>query len=1140
MKQSAPQSVLPQSANEFAKHHATALKRNDWGTIAVLASDWCTVKAASAKGEAQPLNAAMLVSQVQRIASLQSSDVWRAVAEIVRTRTQGWAWDKYIKTLLRTCVEDQVKLENWKQVSALLRNMITIGVKARGSALERVRNVSSGKAEDVVIAESKVAFHFLKVVSLLRRETRLKPSDCPRAAARFAMTLPEHMSLDELLEALCKFLATNINRNWQDAAGDLDYFVMKRFLPVKYVDHCEILRNNVTARNKKPAPRLALWAWEFIQEQQDFLQGLLDHALTREDRCRYDYFALQTFRKQYSLKVRDPVYDARLKRKNEGVPFELPEHVFMREAMETTKKEIEARHGGADALQDATRRVQTTFEALAAHKYTHASPTMFNSCTPRNQTASCFLFKISQDSISGIYDILKRCAEVSQCGGGLGICVQPVRNTGSEISSGGVSNGLIPMLRNFNDTVTYVSQGSSRRGSGAIMVAIYNKDLKSFLDMRKPVGAEENRCRDLFSGIFMNSLFVQRCKENGVWTLFCVTDTPDLDHLSGPEFDERYTAYEADYQRYGGVQVRAQEIASWIQASQDETGTPYILGTQWCAKSQHAGLFGPETGVHQTSNLCVEIMQFAGMNTDDHRVYIEDEAERAAAMAPGSGVSPQESHTAVCNLATVKLDKYLKPTFAHLDHGPNDSVPPPDSAADNVFSDTALYFDFASFGQVVRLVTRNTDATINSMFYPTDCTRRMNLSCRPIGVGVQALADVFVKLGWPFCAPEAVELGADISAALYYYALLESNELAKAHGTYPRYALSPSATEGHHFQFDLLGRCSDAMAHADRGKGVNGRITRAMWQALRQSIDEHGLRNSLLVAHPPTASTSQILGSIEAFEPLYALVGARKTSAGIFAIILRYLHDVLEKFGLLCKEAIDLITFDGNLDRIPLPQKVKDVLKTAFDMKMKDYLQHSIFRQWYTDQSMSENVFFREPSLKMTIALWAFSDKNQRKTWSYYVRRRPKVETRKFAGISVNEADVIARALAQRARQFELQMADSMFTVDVQDGEEDVSGGEEEEGEDETETGGNESDDAGSTEGGCSVPSNGEEGDDENDAAVIDDIGRGAKEEGEEAEEWKTGAEGEEGSVQFASIDTAKFNFNFELPEEDKCVSCGS
>ena len=419
MKQSAPQSVLPQSANEFAKHHATALKRNDWGTIAVLASDWCTVKAASAKGEAQPLNAAMLVSQVQRIASLQSSDVWRAVAEIVRTRTQGWAWDKYIKTLLRTCVEDQVKLENWKQVSALLRNMITIGVKARGSALERVRNVSSGKAEDVVIAESKVAFHFLKVVSLLRRETRLKPSDCPRAAARFAMTLPEHMSLDELLEALCKFLATNINRNWQDAAGDLDYFVMKRFLPVKYVDHCEILRNNVTARNKKPAPRLALWAWEFIQEQQDFLQGLLDHALTREDRCRYDYFALQTFRKQYSLKVRDPVYDARLKRKNEGVPFELPEHVFMREAMETTKKEIEARHGGADALQDATRRVQTTFEALAAHKYTHASPTMFNSCTPRNQTASCFLFKISQDSISGIYDILKRCAEVSQCGGTL-------------------------------------------------------------------------------------------------------------------------------------------------------------------------------------------------------------------------------------------------------------------------------------------------------------------------------------------------------------------------------------------------------------------------------------------------------------------------------------------------------------------------------------------------------------------------------------------------------------------------------------------------------------------------------------------------------------------------------------------------
>lgn len=1111
MSTTGTQTVLPQSANEFARFHAEALEANDWGTIAVLASDWCTVKA---EGAAQPLNAALLVGQVQRIASLKSGDVWRAVAEVVRTRAQGWEWSKYVKTLLRTCVEDQVKLENWTQVSALLRNMITIGAKPRGSALKRVRDVSSGKVEDFKIEETKVAFQFLKVVSLLRRETRLKPGDCPRAAARFALTLPAHMSLDALLEALCKFLAVNINRNWQDAAGDLDYFVMKRFLPAKYVNLCFILRNNVTARHKKPAPRIDLWAWEFIQEQEAFLQRVLDQALTREDRRRYDYFAMQTFRKQYSLKVRDPSYDEKFKRENEGVPFELPEHVFMREAMETARREIESRHESDEALQTALSRVQTTFDALSEHLCTHASSTMFNSCTPRNQTASCFLFRILDDSITGIYTTLKRGAEVSQCGGGLGICVQNVRCTGSEISSGGVSNGIIPMLRNFNDMVTYVSQGSNRRGSGAIMVAIWNKDLKAFLDMRKPVGAEEKRCRDLFSGVFMNSLFVRRCKENGVWTLFCDTDTPDLQYLTGPEFDKRYAEYEADYRKYGGKQVHAQEVAAWIQASQDETGTPYILGSQWCNKSQHAGLFGEATGVHCTSNLCVEIMQFAGVNTDDHRLYIEDEAERRAAMAPGSGVSPQASHTAVCNLATVKLDRFLKPTFVHLDHGPDDAVPPADSAADNVFSDTALYFDFDHFGEIVRLVVRNTDATIDSMFYPTDCTRRMNKSCRPIGIGVQALGDVFIKLGLPFCSEEAIALGADISAAMYYHALCESNALAKERGPYPRYELSPSFKEGKHFQFDLSGVTGEAMEHADRGKGVNGRVTRAMWEALRTQITKRGVRNSLLVAHPPTASTSQILGSIEAFEPAYALVGARKTSAGIFAIILRYLHDVLEKFGLLCKEAIDLITFDGNLDRIPLPQKVKNVLKTAFDMKMKDYLWHAVYRQWYTDQSMSQNVFFRDPTLKKTIALWAFADKHKLKTWSYYVRRRPKVETRKFAGISASDADAIARALAERSRQFELHKTSSVFTVEVGMGDATRSDSTEPERTHEKEEEEEEDADGSSEHDEAAVQSNDEED------VVQDDL--------------------DSAQMEFASIDTAQFNFDFELPEEDKCVSCSS
>ena len=651
---------------------------------------------------------------------------------------------------------------------------------------------------------------------------------------------------------------------------------------------------------------------------------------------------------------------------------------------------------------------------------------MFNSATPRPQTASCFLFKMMEDSIPGIFETLKRCGMVSQCGGGLGINMQPIRNSGSEISSGGISNGLILMLKMFNDMVKYVSQGSNRRGAGAILIQVFNKDLLSVMEMRLPVGNEDDRCRDLFSAVIINEVFVERVKKNQHWTLFCCTLVPKLRGLTGEAFRKQYEEYEANYKAYGGVQIPAQRVVGWVHRSQDETGTPYILNRTAMNCSQHRELFGPGTGV-ESSNLCVEIMQFCGWNTDNK----EDE-------------EPQY-HTAVCNLATVKLDRFLKPTYAHLGTDEN-CAPLPDSADDNAFSDVPLYFDFEHFGQIVRLATRNTDLTIDSMFYPTDCTERCNKACRPIGVGIQALADVFIKLGLPFCSEDAVQLGAEIAACMYYNALVESCDLAKSLGPYPRYENSPAFKEDKPFQFDLFGKTEEAMALMDKGKGINGRITRENWINLRANIREHGLRNSLLIAHPPTASTSQILDSIEAFEPLYCLIGSRKTSAGTFTTMSKYFHYVLDKYGLLRKEAIDLFIKDGNLDRIPLPAKVKEVLKSAFDMKMKEYLMHAVFRGWFTDQSQSLNVFFRDPTVRKTVALWDFGIKNNLKTISYYIRRRPAVETAQFAGISDQRANEIATMLEKRAEQQTKTMADkSSIHIDQEEGSEETGSSNEEE-----------------------------------------------------------------------------------------------
>ena len=583
---------------------------------------------------------------------------------------------------------------------------------------------------------------------------------------------------------------------------------------------------------------------------------------------------------------------------------ETPQFMFMRVAIGIH---------GTDSI-----RARETYDLMSQKFFTHATPTLFNAGTPRPQMSSCFLVAMKDDSIEGIYDTLKECAQISKWSGGIGIHCSNIRANGSQIKgTNGVADGIVPMLRVFNNTARYVNQGGGKRkGSFAIYLEPWHADIMEFLELRLNQGDDEMRCRDLFTAMWIPDLFMEKVEKDEEWHLMCPSESPELPDVYGEEFNELYRMYVAQG-RFKKC-VKARTVWDAILKSQVETGTPYM-----CYKdSVNAKSNQKNIGVIKSSNLCTEIMEVS---------------------------TPDE--TAVCNLASICL-----PTFVEGNQ-----------------------FNFTKLCEVTGVITRNLNRVIDRNYYPTEPARKSNLRHRPIAIGIQGLADVFMMLGLAFDEPKARDLNKGIFEAIYHAALTQSCELAKEEGPYETFKGSP-ASEG------LLQ--PDLWNHK----------TPEFWNEIRESIKIHGLRNSLLVAPMPTASTAQIMGNNEAFEPYTTNIYLRRTLAGEFVMINKHLIRDLQKLG-KWNPAIktDIVRNGGSIQQIQdIPLELKNIYRTVWEIPQKSIIDMSADRGVYVDQSQSLNIFMENPSLAKLSSMHLYTWKKGLKTGQYYLRTRAKAKAQQF------------------------------------------------------------------------------------------------------------------------------------------------
>lgn len=592
---------------------------------------------------------------------------------------------------------------------------------------------------------------------------------------------------------------------------------------------------------------------------------------------------------------------------------ETPQYMFMRVAIGIHKDDFE--------------RVKETYDLMSQLYFTHATPTLFNAGANRPQMSSCFLVSMKEDSLEGIYDTMKDCALISKWSGGIGLHVHNVRAKGSKIhGTNGTSDGIIPMLRVFNNTARYVNQGGRRKGSIAIYLEPWHADIIEFLELRLNQGDEEARCRDLFTALWIPDLFMQKVESDEDWHLMCPNESPGLSDVYGEEFNELYRLYVAQG-RYKQI-VKARDVWNAMIKSQVETGTPYMLYKDACnSKSNQKNL-----GTIKSSNLCTEIVEY----TD-------------------------KDETAVCNLASLCLPAFVTET----------------SWANEVESGVSIDFDCEKLAKVVRVVTRNLNRVIDNNFYPTESCRRSNMRHRPIAIGVQGLADVFMMLGMPFDSPQARDLNRDIFATIYYAALEESCQLAKEEGPYETFKDSP-ASHGN-LQFDLWGK---------KDPGFN---------RLKDDIAKWGLRNSLLVAPMPTASTAQVMGNNEAFEPYTTNLYLRRTLAGEFVMINKHLVKDLQKIGKWNKDTKDKIIFEkGSVQNLDIPDNLKQIYRTAWEIPARSIIDMAADRGPYIDQSQSMNLFVENPTTAKLSSMHMYSWKKGLKTGMYYLRTRAKASAIQF------------------------------------------------------------------------------------------------------------------------------------------------
>ena len=619
----------------------------------------------------------------------------------------------------------------------------------------------------------------------------------------------------------------------------------------------------------------------------------LDGVIQPKRDYDFGYFGIKTLQKGYL---------------NVG---ETPQYMFMRVAVGI--------HG------DDLPRVKETYNHMSLKRFTHATPTLFNAGTNHPQLSSCFLVAMKDDSIEGIYETLKECAHISKWSGGIGIHCSNIRANGTAIKgTNGVADGIVPMLRVFNNTARYVNQGGGKRkGSFAIYLEPWHADVMEFLELRLNQGDEEMRCRDLFTAMWVPDLFMEKVEKDEDWHLMCPHECPGLPDVYGEEFNELYRTYVVQG-RYKKV-VKARQVWDAILKSQVETGTPYMCYKDAVnTKSNQKNI-----GTIKSSNLCTEIMEVSG---------------------------PEE--TAVCNLASICLPSFVK-TAAY---GNSDGS-----------SGTNFYFDFGELHDVTRVITRNLNRVIDKNFYPTEAARRSNLRHRPIGIGVQGMADVFQMLGLAFDEPKARKLNTGIFEAIYHAALTESCVLAKEEGPYETFKGSP-ASEGI-LQHDMWGK-----------------ETNEFWNEIREQIKTHGLRNSLLVAPMPTASTAQIMGNNEAFEPYTTNIYLRRTLAGEFVMINKHLIKDLQKLNLWNPQIKNEIIRNGGsvsqVDGIPL--NLKHIYRTIWEIPQKSIIDMAADRGAYIDQSQSLNIFMENPTMAKLSSMHMYGWKKGLKTGMYYLRTRAK------------------------------------------------------------------------------------------------------------------------------------------------------
>jgi ribonucleoside-diphosphate reductase alpha chain len=659
----------------------------------------------------------------------------------------------------------------------------------------------------------------------------------------------------------------------------------------------------VNPRTGKEAPLLSDEVYKVIMDNKE----KLDSTIIYNRDFSYDYFGFKTLERSYLLKLN-------------GQIAERPQHMLMRVSIGIHLNDLDA------AIE--------TYELMSKKFFTHATPTLFNSGTPKPQMSSCFLLAMQDDSIDGIYDTLKQTAKISQSAGGIGLSIHNVRATGSYIAgTNGTSNGIVPMLKVFNDTARYVDQGGGKRkGSFAMYIEPWHADIFSFLDLKKNTGAEELRARDLFYAMWMPDLFMARVQDNAEWTLMCPNECPGLSDVHSEAFEALYTKYEAEGK--GRKSIKARELWEKILESQIETGTPYMLYKDAAnRKSNQKNL-----GTIKSSNLCTEIMEYTS-----------------------------KDEVAVCNLASIALPMFIK------------------NGA----------FDHKELFRITKRVTKNLNRVIDRNYYPVKEAENSNFRHRPVGLGVQGLADAFIKLRMPFTSDEAKALNQDIFETLYYAALTASMEEAKVDGPYQTYEGSP-ISQGQ-FQHNLWNIQEDTLS---------GRWD---WDKLRKDVKKHGVRNSLLVAPMPTASTSQILGNNECFEPYTSNIYTRRVLSGEFIVVNKHLLEDLVDLGLWDDNLKnEIMRANGSIQDVDvIPQDIKDLYKTVWELSMKDIIDMSRQRGYFIDQSQSLNLFLEGATMAKLTSMHFYAWKSGLKTGMYYLRSKSAVDAKKMTVTKQKKAEPV-------------------------------------------------------------------------------------------------------------------------------------